>query len=251
MIPALVTEWSKLARATLVRTTTALLVIGIALMCSSMLLAVNTTDAGLAAKLGPLIDPGGWEGYLATAAQVTAAAALLGFGVVLSWMFGREFTDGTITGLFALPIRRSTIALAKLTVYAVWCAGSSVALLAALLLAGVIFGLGPIPLDLVPAAARQVGLAVLTGAIAVPVAWVATLARSIITGIGAVIGILVAAQVAVISGAGGWFTLSAPGLWAASGGADVSGIQLLLVLPLAALAIVLTTVSWQRLELDR
>ena len=30
------------------------------------------------------------------------ALALLGFGVVLSWMFAREFTDGTITGLFAL-----------------------------------------------------------------------------------------------------------------------------------------------------
>jgi ABC-2 type transport system permease protein len=251
MIAAVATEWAKLVRAPIVRTTTVLLVAGIALMCSSMLLAVHTADPQFAAKLGALINPGGWAGFLAAAAQVTAAAALLGFGTVLSWLFGREFTEGTITGLFALPVHRTTIALAKLVVYSAWCVITSVALLATLVLGGWAFGLGALPLDALPALGRQFLLAVLTGALAVPVAWIATIARSTIAGIGTAIGILVVAQVAVIAGAGGWFTFSAPGLWAVSGGESVSAGQLFLVVPLVVVFVLLTTFHWHRLQLDR
>ncbi len=66
---------------------------------------------------------GDWNGFLLGAAQITGAGGLGGFAVVLAWMFGREFGDGTITGLFALPVRRTTIALAKLIVYVVWVVG--------------------------------------------------------------------------------------------------------------------------------
>jgi ABC-2 type transport system permease protein len=251
MIAALITEATKALRATVVRATTIIMVLGIALICSSMLLAAGTDDPELAAKLGPLTDPGGWEGYLATAAQVTAAASLLGFGVVLSWLFGREFADGTIGGLFALPVRRSTIAAAKLVVYFVWAIVAGAALVIALVVFGWAFGLGPLPADAAPALGRQFGLALLTAAIAAPVAWAATLGRSALAGIATAIGILVVAQVAIIAGAGGWLPLSAPGLWAVSAGTEVTGGQLSLIAPLVLLSAGLTMLSWRRLQLDR
>ena len=65
----------------------------------------TTTDPQLLAKLGPVAD-GDWHGFLLGAAQITGAGGLGGFAVVLAWMFGREFGDGTIAGLFALPVRR-------------------------------------------------------------------------------------------------------------------------------------------------
>ena len=83
----------------------------------------------LVAKAGPA-GTLNWDGLLAGAAQITAVASILGFGIVLSWMFGREFTEGTVTGLFALPVSRTRIALAKLTVYALWATVVSVALTA-------------------------------------------------------------------------------------------------------------------------
>lgn len=55
---------------------------------------------------------------------------LLGFGVALSWTIGREFSDGTITGLFALPVSRPVIALAKLLVHLLWITAVAVALTA-------------------------------------------------------------------------------------------------------------------------
>ena len=115
-----------------------------------MLLAVHTNDPQLAAKLGPLIDPGGWAGYLTVAVQVTGAAGFVGYGVVLSWLFSREFADGTITGLFAIPISRPTIAAAKLVVYLAWGLVTAAGLLLALIILGLASGLGPIPADVAP-----------------------------------------------------------------------------------------------------
>ncbi|WP_433003422.1 ABC transporter permease [Kribbella sp. CA-294648] len=245
------TELVKLSRATVARATTVILVLGISLICSSMLLATNTADPQIAAKLGPLIDPGGWAGYLTVAAQVTSAGGLLGCGVVLSWIFGREFADGTITGLFAIPISRPTIAAAKLLIYLTWLTICSIALLTALLVFGLAFGLGPIPAAAVPALGRQFVLLVLTGIIALPVAWAATIGRSILAGIAVAVGLLVLSQIAVVAGAGRWLPFSIPALWAISGGTDVTAARLALVIPIAAGSAVLAMLSWQKLQLDR
>ena len=114
MRPAVWAETVKLAGSTVGRVGSIAIVVGISLLSGAMLLAAASGDPQLVAKLGPAATRD-WTGFLLAAAQITGAGGLLGFGVVLSWMFGREFGDGTITGLFALPVRRSTIALAKLT----------------------------------------------------------------------------------------------------------------------------------------
>jgi ABC-2 type transport system permease protein len=251
MTTALVTEVTKFVHATVVRATTIIMILGISVICSTMLLAVRTADPQLAAKLGPLIDPGGWAGYLTVAAQVTGAAGLLGYGVVLSWLFSREFADGTMTGLFAIPVSRPTIATAKLAVYLAWAVVTGAALLLALVVLGLVGGLGPVPASVVPAVARQFGLTVLTAVIATPAAWAATAGRSVLAGIGTTIGILVLAQVTVIAGAGAWFPFAAPALWAISNGTEVTILQLALVAPVLAISTGLTLHAWSRLQLDR
>ncbi|WP_329474895.1 ABC transporter permease [Kribbella sp. NBC_01484] len=250
MITGLVTEFAKLAHATVVRVTTVLVVLGIALICAAMLLAVHTDDPQLAAKLGPLIDPGGWAGYITVAIQVTGAAGFVGYGVVLSWLFSREFADGTITGLFAIPVSRPTIAAAKLVVYLAWGLVTAAALLFTLIVLGLASGLGAIPADVVPSMARQFGLSVFTIVLATPAAWAATLGRSVLAGIGTTIAILVLSQVSVISGAGGWFPFAAPALWAINSDITVTPVQLTLVLPVVAVSVALTLSSWRHLQLD-
>ncbi len=108
---------------------------------------------------------------------MVAAGALLGFGVVLSWVFAREFTDGTITGLFALPISRGRIALGKLVVYLLWTAAVGLAVTLEVLILGLLLGYGPPGMATWSALGRLLVLVVLTGIVAVPVAWVATAAR--------------------------------------------------------------------------
>ncbi|MBA3339935.1 MAG: ABC transporter permease [Geodermatophilaceae bacterium] len=226
--------------------------VGIVLVCIAAVLGARSDDIALAAKLGPLVAEGGWAGYLSASAQVTAVAGLLGFGVVLAWQFGREFSDGTVTGLFAIPVQRRTLAAAKLLVYLCWAFVVSSGLILALLIGGVSFGLGLPGSEVWPLLARMYGLALLTAGLAIPAAWAATLGRGLLSGIATIIGVIVLAQVAVFSGLGGWFPFSAPGLWAATNGHSVvSAGQLALVLPVAATFVGLTLRSWHRLQLDR
>lgn len=251
MRAAIWAEVVKLAGSTVGRVGSAAIVIGISLISGSMLLAAaTTTDPQLLAKLGP-VATGDWQGFLLGAAQVTGAGGLGGFAVVLAWMFGREFGDGTITGLFALPVRRSTIALAKLIVYVIWVTAMSVLLAIVLSLVGLVAGLGPIDGDTLLMLARQAALGIMSAAITLPVAWAATLSRSVLGGVSVAIGLVVVAQVSVLAGLGGWMPLAAPALWAVSLGAAVSPVQLALLIPFGAVFVLLVARSWRRLQLDR
>jgi ABC-2 type transport system permease protein len=64
--------------------------------------------------------------------------------------------------------------------------------------------------------------------------------------------VVVVTQIVTAIGAGAWFPYAAPALWMGMGGAaaasQVSTIQLLLPLPVAALAVVATLSWWQRAE---
>ncbi len=250
MRAAIWAEALKVAGSTVGRIGSIAIVIGISVLTGSMLLAVHSDDPQLLAKLGPVAS-GDWNGFLLGAAQITGAGGLGGFAVVLAWMFGREFGDGTITGLFALPIRRSTLALAKVLVYATWALVMSVLLGLVLILVGAGSGLGALSDDNWATLARQVALGVMSAAIALPVAWAATLSRSVLGGVSVAIGLVVVAQVSVLAGLGGWMPLAAPALWALSGGTETSPIQLLLVVPFAAAAILATALAWRRMQLDR
>jgi ABC-2 type transport system permease protein len=250
MKAALWAEAVKLAGSTVGRVGSLAIVIGISVLSGTMLAAASTNDPQLLAKLGPVAD-GDWNGFLLGAAQITGAGGLGGFAVVLAWMFGREFGDGTITGLFALPVRRSTIALAKLLVYGAWATAMSILLAIVLLAVGTLAGLGPVDSQTWGTVSRQVALGIMSAAITVPVAWAATLSRSVLGGVSVAIGLVVVAQVSVLVGIGGWMPLAAPALWAISAGAAVTSAQLLLIVPFVALAVLLTATSWRWLQLDR
>ncbi len=248
MKPALIAEFVKFSHSLVGRVASALLALGIALLSGSMILAAKGSDPRMIAKLGDAADPS-WTGLLGGATQITSAGALLGFGVVLGWMFGREFAEGTITGLFALPVSRATISAAKLGIYFIWATLTSAGVVCALLGVGLALGFGGPDAGVLAGLWRQFVLGVLTAVIATPVAWVTTVTRSVLMGVVAAIGLVIAAQVAVIGGVGAWSGVATPALWALS--RDVGATHLVAVLPIAVAAVALTTWSWARLQLDR
>ncbi|PRX51013.1 ABC-2 type transport system permease protein [Prauserella shujinwangii] len=247
---AVVVEARKTFGSRVVLTTTAALVAGIAILAGALTAAGRGGNERVLDRLGPLAERTGWDLLLGVVAQITAPAALLGFGVVLSWMFGREFADRTVGALFALPVRRTALAAAKILVFLGWGAAVATALAALLLAAGLMIGLGSPDQGVLAALARQHLLALLSALLATPAAWVATLGRGPLPGIGATLGLIVAAQVVVVAGAGGWFPVAAPALWAIEP-ASVTPVQLALVTTVPLICAPATLLSWRRLQLDR
>ncbi len=250
MITAVLAESAKAMVSTVVRSATVLLVVGIATLSTAMSLAAGAGNAQLSAKLGPLAEEEGWPLLTGVVSMITAPAGLLGFGVVLSWIVGREFSEATVSGLFALPVSRRSIAAAKLTVFWAWSAATATALTVTCALLGLALGYGtPSDADLL-ALSRLLGVGVLTGLLAVPTAWAATLRRGLLPGIALAVMMIALGQIFVVAGTGAWFPIAAPALWAMSP-RDVSLLQLLLVPTVALLFAALTTRAWHRLELDR
>lgn len=247
---ALAVEARKIVASRVVHTTTVLIVVGVAVLASSFTLAADAGNEQALAQLGPSADAQGWDRLVGVASQITAAAGLLGFGVVLSWSVGREFAEGVVVGLFALPTPRSCIVAAKLIVFAAWAA--AVAMLLAVFVAtlGLVLGTGPLDGSAISALARLAALAVLTGLLAVPTAWAATLGRGLLPGIATAVGMVVLAQIAVVAGTGAWFPIAAPALWATAA-ASVSPAQLALVAVIPLGFGTLTISAWNRLQLDR
>lgn len=225
-------------------------VMGMLALLGGITAGVAGGNPDLAAKAGPA-GALNWGGLMAGAAQITAVASILGFGIVLAWMFGREFSEGTITGLFALPVSRARIALAKLTVYALWAAVVSIALTVGVLALGLGLGYGLPSAATWAALARLCVLALLSAGITAPIAWIATLTRSLLAGVGCTVALVVIAQVGALAGAGGWMPLAAPALWAMSSGTAVTSTQLALTLTVPFVSVLLSGVTWSRLQLNR
>ncbi|MGX5694834.1 ABC transporter permease [Agromyces soli] len=247
---AVAVEARKVAASRVFAWTTGILIVGLTALVLGLLAAAHAGDARVLARLGPLADEEGWPLLVGVAAQILAAGGFGACGIFIAWLYGREFADGTVAGLFALPVRRSSIAVGKLVVYLIWAAIVAVVLTGLLGLLGFIFGLTVTDPDGVGELSRIPLLMMLTALVAVPSAWIASLARSVLAGIAATIVLIIVAQVCAILGVGPWIPLVTPALWAINPSA-VPWPALTTVLAVPVIFGAATTFTWAKLQLDR
>lgn len=243
-------EARKAAASRVLLATGVLLVAGVGILTGVMTAAARGGNDEIRAQLGNFADADPWPQLVGAASQITAAGGFLAFGVALSWLVGREFADRTIAGLFASPVSRAQIALAKLAVFAGATVPVALVLTAVVLLVGLVSGLGAPDTDAWSGLVRLFILTVLTGFLTWPAAWVATLGRGLLPGIAATVLLILIAQVFAVAGTGAWFPIAAPALWAVAPG-EVSTNQLALVAVVPAASAALTVRAWSRLELNR
>ena len=240
-------EARKLARAMVTRVATlAGLVLVTVATAGGYAAAMHAGDTDLGKKAASMVTSPGWDGYTALGATSVSATTLLAVGVVMSWSVGREFTDGTMVGLFAVPPTLRSIAAAKMVAILSWAALLGLGEAAMLTTAGLMLGLGPA--GAAGCFAVLALVAVLLSAGVLPVMWAATHWRGYLAGIGFTLAILVATNLAAGFGLGACTPWSIPVVWAARH-EEVS--TLLLVAPVVAGAIGawLTLRSWDRLQL--
>lgn len=247
---ALVVELRKARSSRVLRWTGTLLTAGVVVLSAAMVFAARAGREDVVAKLGPQAATGDWAALLSIATQVTGAASVLAFGVGLSWLIGREFADGTVQGLFALPVTRSAIALAKTAVYLLWSAVAALVLTVGVAAAGLLSGLGAPDAATIAGLGRLLVLGVLSAWVAVPAGLAAVIGRGLLPGVAVTVGVVVVAQVSVVVGAGAWMPLVAPALWAIRP-SGVAGPALALVAVVPLLVVPATAWALDRIQLDR
>ena len=156
-----------------------------------------------------------WSTYLGLAAQMIAAGGFFVFCLITCWVFGREFADGTLKDLLAVPVGRATILLAKFIVAALWSAAMAVVIFVASLILGALIGLpqGTATVLLQGSAMVAVTTALVI-VVVVPFAFFASVGRGYLLPIGVALLALIMANVLAALGWGGYFPWGVPGLYA-------------------------------------
>lgn len=133
----------------------------------------------------PILGDGDWPSYLGLLIQIILALGPIGFGMVTSWVFGREYADRVAKDLLALPVSRTTIVFAKFIVIFFWCLLLTLTLVLSGLLVGLAIGLpGWSATEVFNAACLFLNSALLTVLLCTPVAYLACISRGYLLPVG-------------------------------------------------------------------
>jgi ABC-2 type transport system permease protein len=184
-----------------------------------------------------------WPTYLGLSAQILAAGGFLFSVLAISWVFGREFADGTLKDMLAVPVQRSSILLAKFAVAAIWSAALTLVMFIAGLVMGAIIQLpgGSIGVILQGSAFAAI-TACLVIAIIVPFALFASAGRGYLLPVGVAILTLIMANLVVVVGWGEYFPWAIPMLYA-QGSSSLTSMSYGIVF-LTGLAGMVGTYAW-------
>ena len=156
-----------------------------------------------------------WQTYLSMSGMLIAAGGFILFVLITSWVFGREFVDGTLKDMLAVPVDRASILLAKFILVAMWAALQSVEILAASLVLGVLLRLPGGSTDvLLHSSLQMVSTAGLTILVVLPFALFASIGRGYLLPMGLAVLVLMLTNLVAIAGWGNYFPWAVPGLLA-------------------------------------
>jgi ABC-2 type transport system permease protein len=156
-----------------------------------------------------------WSTYLGLTAQMIAAGGFFLFCLINCWVFGREFVDGTLVDVLAVPVPRASILLAKFLVAAVWSAALGAVIFLASLTTGALIGLPGGSMEvLLQGGTLVAGTTCLVITVVLPFALFASVGRGYLRPIGMAILALMMANLLAVMGWAEYFPWAVPGLFA-------------------------------------
>ena len=192
-----------------------------------------------------------WSTYLELFGQFMAAGGFILFILIVSWTFGREFTDGTLKDLLAVPVPRASILLAKFIVVAAWSAALALVIFMAGLLMGFVLQLPGGSLNVIVQGADQVVVtALLTIPLVLPFALFASLGRGYLLPIGVAVVTLMVTNLIIIVGWGQYFPWAIAGLYTVDKGA-LTPISYWIILVTSLAGMFATYVWWKYADQNR
>ncbi len=192
-----------------------------------------------------------WPTYLGFFGQIVAAGEFFLLVLAVSWVFGREFADGTLKDMLAVPVQRSSILLAKFIVVAVWSAELTTVIFIAGLVMGAIIQL---PGDSLRVILQGSALVVITACLVIgvvmPFALFASVGRGYLLPMGLAVLTLMMANLVAILGWGEYFPWAVPMLYA-QGKSSLTPISYWIVFFTSLAGMIATYLWWKYADQNR
>ena len=255
LIISVIVEILKLRRSNILLVTVILFAFIPTMMGLLMLLSQHPELAekmGLVGAKANFFSTNNWQGFFAMMNQMIAAIGIIGFGFVISWVFGREHMEHTLTSIIALPVKRSTMVLAKFIVSLFWCT----LLIITMYFTGIVIGklvnmqgwslTGFATFNRIFFATAYLAFLVST-----PVAFIAGWTKGIIAPIGFVILTMILAQIIAAVGLGPVFPWAIPGIYTVpvkSPGYVLTSASYVIVLLTFLFGLIGTVAWWNRAD---
>jgi hypothetical protein len=224
MSVALAIEWLKFRRSAIARVATAFaglvspaLVLGMVALARTNLVAGPSRHKFALALLGTRCDA-----HLALAAQALPVVMMLSGGLLTAWIFGREFVEGTLSGLFALPVSRAQTGLAKTTIVGAWSVAMALSATLLVVAASALSSPSCIDVSVLESAAKVCACGTIMGLLGLPFGLVAVSTRGYFGAFAALLLATGVSQLLASIGWGRWVPFVAPALWAGAGGAEMA-----------------------------
>jgi len=185
-----------------------------------------------------------WPTYLRFLTMAAGAGGIVLFGLIASWVFGREYSDRTMKDLLAMPTSRSAIVLSKCILIAVWSATVTGIICLVTLFVGTVLGLPQVS----PQVFLQSGMTVtvaacLTIALTSPIAFAASVWHGYLPPISVMILAMGLAQLINAAGWGEYFPWSVPALYVQ--GENLGIVSYVIVILTSIFGLVGTFLWWE------
>jgi ABC-type transport system involved in multi-copper enzyme maturation permease subunit len=196
-------------------------------------------SSGIALKAKAMNLEVNWYTMLSVLTQAVGVGGIILFGFVISWIFGREYSEGTAKDLLALPISRTIQIQAKFFVYICWSIGLVLSNLVIGCLIALLLDLPSSGTDWIPLFLYDYMITtILTILVGFPIALFAIWGRGYLAPLGFVALTLVFSQVIAATGYGSYFPWAIPGLYSGAG-----GIYKMLLNEISYIIVILTAIA--------
>jgi ABC-2 type transport system permease protein len=225
------TEVTKLRRSKVTWISFAIYLFMVAMAAFFMWMMMNPAMArslGLAGRKAEVAFAGqsaDWPSFLTLMVEMGGLGGAIVFSIIVTYIFGREYVEGTAKNMLALPMARSRFVFAKIIVSAAWFAALTVWLIAEAWVAGSLLGITGLTTALFLSAVKKIlVLALMSLCVAVVVAWIAVETRGYFAPMGFAIFTAVLASLFGHTGWGPWVPWSIIGLYSGAAGPDAATI---------------------------
>ena len=191
-----------------------------------------------------------WDSLFGLLSQAVGVGGIIIFGFAASWLFGREYSEGTVKDLLSLPISRAKILNAKFIYYFIWCFSLVLSNLILGLLIGFLLQVPNWSMILFTENMKiYFNTALLAIIVDLPVAFFAITGKGYLLPLGIVIVLIVLSQIMGALGLGTYFPWAVPGIYSGSGGENfkmlLDSVSFLIVFITGIAGYIITILWWK------